>query len=317
MSFLDMRKVNLAFDVTWTVGILLYQCIVFQYTAGHITNLTFFIVYLALGLVSVLFTGLSVFYHVFDRRHDTFAEKGVASALYVSDTTSKNLAELSTRFLSHIILKIAVVVAIVLLTAVYVLAPNTTGSAVPTYNPYNNEPLTQSVLEQHPLFLNMFNIGAYPGQFEETPIFFLTNIIIFIITFGIAFLVRTPALRTNIVLFLFAVIIAVSLTSFLFMDAHNSAYDMDTNAKVSAYVFEWIVQAANQVTGTFVSWIPHTLHNSLVVFKTQTAFAVGGVTALIIIPLHGALLNLYAGVWSVLKQDLRRDWQSLRVAVTA
>lgn len=321
MNFLsiDMRKINLAFDVTWTSGILfahvmLLVILVFQYTAQNITNLTFFLVYLALGLVSTLLAGLSVFYHIFDRKHDTFAEKGVASALYLSDTTSTNLEKFSTRFLSHIILKLTVIVGIVLLTAIYVLAPGATRSAVPTYNPYTNQPLSESVLDEHPLFLNMFNIGAYPGMYEEGPIFFLTNIIVFLITFGIAFLFRTPALRTNIAVFLLAVMIAVTITSFLFMTAHNQSYDMDTTAKVSAYVFEWIVQTANQLTGSFVSWIPHSFHNALVVFKTQTAFAVGAATAVFVIPLQRSILHFYRSVGGILRVQFLQDWRELRRA---
>lgn len=319
---IDMRKVSLAFDIAWTIGILLLHLVLlvflgFQYTAENITNVTFFIVYIVLGVISFVFTATSAFYNIFDRKHDTLAEKGLASALYVSDTTSANPAQLSTRFLSNLVVKFTVVAALVLLTAIFILAPGAARSAVPVYNPYTSEALSQSVLEEHPLLLNMFNIAAYPGLFEEGPIFFLVNTIVMVITFGVALLFRNPGLRTNVAVFLIAVIIAVPSGAALFTVAHNAAYDLDTQAKVSAFTFEILVQTANQLTGSFISWIVHAVHNALVVFKTQTAFAVGGVTAFVIVPLHQGIIGLYRTVFAALRVQVIQDWRELRRAVAA
>jgi hypothetical protein len=322
---IDWRKVSLAFDVAWTVGMLLLHILLlvflgFQFTAENITNMTFFVVYVVLGVISLVCTGLSVFYTIFDRKHDTAAEQGLASALSLSGFTT------NAGFLGTLILRGSVVAVLVLLTTIYVLAPGTQ-SAVPVYNPYTNAALTQSLLEQHPLLLNIFNIAAYPGLFEEGPIFFLINTIRFIITLAAALVFynrtlplskRYAAARANVVILLLVIIIAVPIGSTLFMVAHNSAYDLDTTAKVSAFVFEALVQTANVVTGSFISWIPHAIHNALVVFKTQTAFAIGGATAAVfVIPLQRNLVRFYRSAYEVLRVQVSLDWRELRTAVSA
>ncbi len=274
MVLTTRAKINVAFDVMWSGFALLSNILIlawlgYQYTTGNVTNLNWFVTYIVLGLISTLLAGLSVLYHVFDRKHDIAAEKGLASALYLSDTTR-------IRFLSSPLAKISTVFIVTFLT---LLITFTFGQIVNPSNPYSNEPLTQSAIEQHSFLTNLANIGVVPGFFEEAPIFFIVNIIVFIITWGTALILRDPKLRHNVGLFIVAVFIAVTIGAGIFTGAHNTAYGYDTEAKVSAFVFEWVVQAMNQVTGGFFSWIPHMVHNSIVVVNKELPLSVGGTPA--------------------------------------
>jgi hypothetical protein len=279
---LTLPKVNLGFDIFWTTSvfftsIILLLILVFQYTAGAITNQVFFVVYVALGCVSVLMAGLAVTYHIINhvkKRNTPSADQEVASALFLSDTSKQ-------RFLSNIILKLIVFVGLTFLVLAIVLV---SGAIVNAPNPYSSAPLDTATLKQHSFTQNTVNIGVYPGFYEETPIFFLDSIIVMVITFGGAWLINTifrlrnnsRILPSNIGLFLIGVFIAVSTGAFVFMIAHNTAYGLDAKAKISAYVFDWILQLMNQLTGTFGSWLPHAANNMAVAFRTQGGYSIGG-----------------------------------------
>ena len=79
---------------------------------------------------------------------------------------------------------------------------------------------------------------------------------------------------------------------------------------MSAFLFEFVMQMANQLTGFFFSFVPHMLHNAIVVFNSQTVFAVGGSLGVFLWPARsGWLASIRAcllDVWRVVVRDARR-----------
>jgi hypothetical protein len=301
-----MVNAKKSFDIGYTVimfiiVILLGLFMIFQYGSKTITNPTFFIVYVSLGGFGFLGMIMVVFFQIFDKKHESEEEEAVASAAFISDSSP-------TRMLSHPIARLLVVLFLVVFVLVIVSAAGK--NIIPVYNPYGSEPISKSILESHPFLLNAFNIGFYPGLYEELPIFIMINFIILALSWPLSALLTRLGLqvkRNNVVLLLFCSIIAISIGAGVFTFAHGRAYDMNTQAYISAYAFEWIVQAANQATGLFISWIPHIIHNISYVAVQTISLSIGMATLMIAAPKNWLLIlrSLIKSSYDRFKSDSR------------
>jgi hypothetical protein len=113
---------------------------------------------------------------------------------------------------------------------------------------------------------------------------------------------------------LICALISITAGSALFVFAHSTAYDMNKQAYMSAFIFEWIVQAANQFTGLFISWIPHMLHNAVVVLDQQLAFSIGG--SLVGILLFKTDFVKTSGTqWHAKASMIKKDFQTFKEVV--
>lgn len=283
----------------FVIVILLFITLAFQYTANTVTNPTFFIAFGVLGVASFFFALASLIIHVLDGKWKNPTEEELSETFYAS---KKNpiFVNLAT--------KIFVIIMLILLTSGGVLF---LGSLIGVPNPYDATTLSKSVLDQHSTFLNLWNTSVYPGWFEELPIFGLINILIFLSLLGLGAFFKNKNLRKNLVVIILVSLFCISLGAGLFTAAHSQAYELNSEAYVSAFLFEWVVQAGNQLTGSFISWIPHVFHNALVVYRTQFSVAFGVATPMFIFFFPGFKM-LFVDAWIGLKRRLLFDWNYLR-----
>jgi len=305
-------KLTRIFNAGYTVAMLLISLLIgisipFLFTAGIISNETYFSIYGLLGVLAIVGFGLMVLYHVFDTIRQSPLEAAVASKLFVADTAPE-------RILSNPLARIGSVLALILfLVLATVLSPQ---SLVDVPNPYAAGTVTQTVLDAHPLLTNLHTVAIIPGFFEEAAIFFLTNALILTLT-GILLLFGLKSLTKNLIIFLLLVTISVTATSLLFSVGHHLAYGGNLAASVSAFFFSWLVQFVNQLTGLFLSWIPHFLHNTIVIVKLQSGFVIGGAFLTTQAPALALASNSLAAFFRDTTRALRRDWRRLRAVVAA
>lgn len=263
-----------AFDMAWTV-VTIVLCVFaagtfgFLYTATNISE-EFFLVYGMLGAISLIlliFFAIiewgAKFYRGFDREASTWL-------FLADDSKARFLSHPLARFLSVTVVCIAVVATVTV-----------AGSLVGVPNPYSSEPLSASILNENSLLVSVFSISFYAGLFEEAVVFAINSVIIFAIMFSLRRVKK--GLESNPFVFAFVSAFVTAIGAFIFTIAHARAYGLNDQAFLSAFFFSWIVQFLNQITGLFVSWIPHMLNNGIVVFSSETTFAIGGSLAMFLI----------------------------------
>ena len=292
-------KLKNVLDVSWSSIVFVLVLIsaitmLFLKTAGIVTNDDFYIVYGLLGLAALIGTGFSILYQG--------VKKSDGARVFFISASDK------FRILSSPIQRLSVVVVVSIVVIIGVFAA---GEFVNVPNPYSAGEVTKSVLDQKPALLNAFLIGFYPGIDEELPVFFFIN------GLNLAFLFTlsrvNPGIEKNFVVFLMTTMVSVVAGSLLFTVAHLLAYGNNTAAFLSAFVFEFVVQTMNQVTGAFLSFIPHIIHNVMVVFQTQVAFAIGGFASLLLVP-GQAISRAFTATMREFKWLFFKDLQALRGA---
>lgn len=298
------------FDSVYTASMLVIAIITliilgFLYTANAITNEAYFIAYISLGVITVTLSGIIVFYQIFDRIRNSQIEKSLASSLFFSDTSKQ-------RILSNPLSRIGAVIIVLLVLTISTFG---LGQVVNVPNPYSGESLTKSVLESNPIILNLFGVGWVPGFFEELGPHVLASMIVLILTVLLPFVFirdenKRREIRSNTLIFLVAAFIGVVFASALFTYAHNLAYGLNGTAYLQAFIFEATVQFLNQVTGLFISWLPHIMHNSIVVFLKTQSFAIGGTFAAGLVffnrTMSASLQHLYFDTRRTLITDYKR-----------
>lgn len=291
------------FDIGYTVFLFIIQLILlitfaFQYTSKNITNTKFFIVYGVLGIISLVLIMFSLIFQLIQRRkHEDNELEEAASTIYLSDTVK-------SRPLSHPIARISGIAITALIVVVTFLA---IGALVPVPNPYSNEAISKSILEQHPIILNAYNTGVYPGFWEELPIFILINAITMGLTILISKAFHNDELRHNIAVIIICTFLALIIGAGTFTLAHAGSYgENNPQAYISAFIFEFSVQTMNQALGIFASFIPHALHNILFVLRTQIVFSIGGIAPIILINNFDIIISRLRSWNNRLKIDIKR-----------
>lgn len=126
------------------------------------------------------------------------------------------------------------------------------------------------ISEGSQLFYKFVFQSLVPGVGEEFVIFISVCVVAYV-------LIELLGLKKTIGQLILSYSIASGVGAFILMLAHREAYGSDVSAYVGIFVFEFVVQFANLITGMFISWIPHVIHNYAVVFVLATGFSIGGV----------------------------------------
>lgn len=172
-------------------------------------------------------------------------------------------------------------VILALLVAFVALGSNQ--SIVPINNPYSVGEITSETLATQSAATNLFYISVYPAFFEEAATFLFISSIVVLIGLIISLMFRDWSLRHNPFVHWFSVIVAVTIGAIRFASAHGLSYGQNLQAYIFAFIYIWIVQFFNQLTGFFGSWLPHLVNNALVSLNLTTAFSIGGVALLMFI----------------------------------
>ena len=98
----------------------------------------------------------------------------------------------------------------------------------------------------------------------------------FVLTLLWRFVLRVRDAFVNPMVLLINIPIACAIGAFAFAKAHGLAYGANSQLYISAFLFEFFAQAMNQLVGAFVSWIPHFVHNALVVSGLIVGISIGG-----------------------------------------
>lgn len=264
-----MSKLGKAVDMSWTTIVFILSGLsilpfAFLLTSGWIQNERFFVVYGTLGALSVLFMFFALLVNGLRKVNGV----DVRSSLFIADSGTG-------RFLSN---TASMIGAWIVVTVLVVLSTSVLGSSFGVPNPFSSDVLSTSVLDSHPVVRNLVLVAYYPGLFEEAMVFFFVCLLVLAgRQLAKRFFGRDASNNPGLLLVLFFV--SVTIGAALFTAAHATVYGLNEKALVSAFVFSWMVQMANQLTGFFFSFVPHMLHNGIVVFKMQTVFAFGGTVA--------------------------------------
>lgn len=133
------------------------------------------------------------------------------------------------------------------------------------------QPFTEQALSTVTEMDKIFYQAVIPGFFEESTVYIIVLCIKFVLMF---FVKNKKALL--LVMLISAGIGAAALTQ-----AHRVAYGSNTSSYVGVFFFEWVVQFFNLWTGAFISWLPHMVHNGVVVLNFLVGFTLGGALSFI------------------------------------
>ncbi|MCD4759810.1 hypothetical protein K8R33_02900 [archaeon] len=142
--------------------------------------------------------------------------------------------------------------------------------------PFNQEAFAVVSGTSSEIYFNLMFKAWIPGIFEELGIFLFVCLISYLIING--FNLKRPSQL------IFAYLISSGIGSIILTIAHRLAYGSDVGAYIGIFLFETIVQFSNQLTGGFISWIPHFIHNGVVSLNFLMGFSIGGV-ALLLLPI--------------------------------
>lgn len=262
------------------------------YFSNIISNEKYFTIYGILGCISFFGVAGAAFFYIFDQSRKTKLEEATASAVFISNTTkARPLANWAGR-----------IGATVVLTLIFSLIVIAAGSILPPPNPYNDEPISKSVLDEHNFFVNSWSTSAIPSWFEDIPAFLLASVLTVAFRYGIGFLFRSKEIRNNMATFILSAFLACGIVAVGFSASHQQRGDYVLASYILAFLFSFFSQFANQMTGLFISWVPHFFHNQMVVLTTQLSFSVGSAVIL-----FWPFLNIS----NVIKDSLRAveiDW---------
>lgn len=241
----------------------------FQYGKGEITGF-YFTLYFLLGLAVVAYEAVALFAD-FGRRGRN-SESLIGRMLFLFE-------EAPYRFLSFGYVPLFVWGAVTILVAVVVAGAGVSFyDPVLTGNPYQaNAGLSQDGLSQYGFAQNLVLGAVIPGLFEEGVTLMGVSATAGLLLLGIGALFRNPRLASSPVLYWLAVIPSLALWAFLFAVAHGR-YAGNQPQLVYAFTFEFVVQLLNFATGSFVSWLPHIVHNAVVIADVQ--YSIGLLSAL-------------------------------------
>lgn len=244
------------------MGVIVLVGLILRYAQGDMSK-EFFIFYMALGLFSI-FMGVIAF--VVD-----FAVKRLRSDSLLAKAFF--IFEQSTLRPGSLFLPIPFILAGIFSLVIVVLVASTSASVFPVANPYSASlTLDTASLEGKGVVAPLFDGAVVPGVFEEMAIFFAIQATIGFVLFGIWLLLgRRDDLVQHPFIYWFVAIGSIAVWSIGFSLAHGR-YGGNSEAFVFAFVFEFVVQTVNQVTGSFVSWIPHVVHNSMVLWNRSFSF---------------------------------------------
>lgn len=254
--------------IIFFVGLILLITLIAQKTTETIPNDFFWTVYVVLGILTMMGLSLSIVFTLFDVIRSSSAETYTAGSLSASQPSPFALFDIT-------LLRWGAVLALLVLTVGSIAG---FGSLVPVPTPLGQglsqvDPLS---LEGSGTFLNIWNLSAYPGFFEEGAMFLFTLIISSFVAAVLAFIfLGSIAKFRDWRVFLPAALVGSSASSLLFTAMHKTAYGLDGLAYLKAFVFEFIMQFSNMILGGFYSWIHHFAHNGIIGFELQVAFAIG------------------------------------------
>ena len=120
--------------------------------------------------------------------------------------------------------------------------------------------------------------GAEKLYFQSVQPGWMEEFVIFILTVTTAYGLKTFVIKDQRALpfvFMLAALVGAGVLTF----GHGLAYGSDIGAYIGIFSFEFIVQLANLVTGSFISWLPHLVHNGVVSLNFLIAFSIGGTLA--------------------------------------
>ena len=129
------------------------------------------------------------------------------------------------------------------------------------------QPFTEQAFTQVTDFDKVVYQSVIPGFFEESAIYVIALATKFILFMALG---RNPKLLLMIML------IASGVGAFVLTQAHRLVYGSDQGAFIGIFLFSFTVTFFNLYTGAFISWIPHMLHNAVVVLGFLVAFSIGG-----------------------------------------
>lgn len=134
------------------------------------------------------------------------------------------------------------------------------------------QPFNQESFSQVTAFDKFYYQAIHPGFVEELGIFLLVSVLSYIIILLFNF--------KRLGQIILAYIISSGIGAGVLTQAHRIVYGSDSGAYLGVFIFEWVVQFFNMLTGSFISWIPHIAHNGVVALNFLVAFSIGGVALL-------------------------------------
>lgn len=252
------------FKLWYSLGIFIILLYLFleiaflNYGQGLLSD-TFTRVYFYLSLASVVLFG---FFMITDFTKFVPRNSPISFGFIFEDNPISPLAKPRIKFiyriLPHLILTIIFTITVVSLKSAILPVP---------------EAFNQDVLSSVSDFDNIKYRSIYPGFTEEAVIFGINRIFMLIFMTLFAFYMKINKALS----FLISSLLSAGIGAFVFVQGHIIAYGYNQAAMFSAFIFEFMVQLANSVTGIFMSWLPHLAHNYVVLaFAYTIVFAIGG-----------------------------------------
>jgi hypothetical protein len=257
---MNWRRWASILQILFACGVLAY--IGAAYPRGDISD-RYFNLYFMLGVLTILW-GVLCFIVDFGKDSGRLSKSLLGQAFFWFEESP--VRPLSWGYLPLVVFGLA---SIIVLGA---LAQNGAAFYDPVVagNPYQaGAGLSQSSLSQHGFFSNIMLGAVVPAVFEEgiTAFGIGATAGILVILFAV-FVLRNPKAVGSPLLYWPMALISLALWSYLFAIAHGR-YEGSQQILLFAFTFEFVVQGLNLLTGSFLSWIPHMLHNAAVVADLQ------------------------------------------------
>lgn len=128
------------------------------------------------------------------------------------------------------------------------------------------QPFTEQALSTVTEMDKIFYQAVIPGFFEES--------VVYLVVLGIKFLLMFFIKNKKALLLI--MLVSAGIGAAALTQAHRVAYGSNTANYVGVFFFEWVVQFFNLWTGAFISWLPHMVHNGVVVLNFLVGFTLGG-----------------------------------------
>lgn len=151
-----------------------------------------------------------------------------------------------------------------------------------------NEATLSSVTEYDKIMYQSID----PGFGEEA----IGHVIVCILVLIFTLLLNKLLKLKPVVAHWISVFLSCGIWARIFVLGHTVSYGLNESAKISAFIFEFLVQLVNQMTGIFMSWLPHVAHNFVVLRFAYTIILSIGAFQLGILP-----------IWRILCQQDRKQ----------
>lgn len=277
-------------------GVLTMAWLFVQQGQGDISK-EFFTIYLGAALITTI-VGVIAFLVDFVIKPNS--ENLIAQAFFIFE---RNKLRPGSLFLP---IPIIIFVLVSALIVAFVLGSNQAIFQSP--DPYAASiatPLSAESLAGRGTIENNINGAVIPGLLEEGVIFFaiqathwiLLAILAIFTAFGGGNLKDSPG--ENPFIWWSLCILSIIIWSIGFAVAHGR-FGGNQEALAFAFTFEFTMQLLNQVTGSFLSWIPHIVHNMAVIQTSAFSFVLFAVCPII----NPHFLNM--GISRI--KGWRREW---------